>query len=104
MCPSAKPAGQSYRVSSIQAIAIVLPFDRAELLAWVEALLRRVPQDKRIPVQSFKFAGVEVDFERAEVRKAGTPGEHGQQGFAALAVPGGPSRPRGAAEGTAANV
>jgi two-component system alkaline phosphatase synthesis response regulator PhoP len=47
------------------------PFDPTELLARVEALLRRVRQDKRIPVQSFKFGDVEVDFERAEVRKAG---------------------------------
>jgi two-component system alkaline phosphatase synthesis response regulator PhoP len=47
------------------------PFDPTELLARVEALLRRVRQDKRIPVQSFKFADVEVDFERAEVRKGG---------------------------------
>lgn len=47
------------------------PFDPAELLARVEALLRRVRQDKRIPVQSFQFADVEVDFERAEVRKGG---------------------------------
>jgi two-component system alkaline phosphatase synthesis response regulator PhoP len=47
------------------------PFDPAELLARVEALLRRVRQEKRIPVQTFKFGDVEVDFERAEVRKAG---------------------------------
>jgi two-component system alkaline phosphatase synthesis response regulator PhoP len=47
------------------------PFDPSELLARVEALLRRVRQDKRIPVQSFKFADVEVDFERAEVHKGG---------------------------------
>jgi two-component system alkaline phosphatase synthesis response regulator PhoP len=47
------------------------PFDPSELLARVEALLRRVRQDKRIPVQTFKFGDVEVDFERAEVHKAG---------------------------------
>jgi len=47
------------------------PFDPSELLARVEALLRRVRQDKRIPVQAFKFGDVEVDFERAEVHKAG---------------------------------
>jgi two-component system alkaline phosphatase synthesis response regulator PhoP len=47
------------------------PFDPSELLARVEALLRRVRQEKRIPVQAFKFGDVEVDFERAEVRKAG---------------------------------
>jgi two-component system alkaline phosphatase synthesis response regulator PhoP len=47
------------------------PFDPAELLARVEALLRRIQKDNRIPVQSFKFGDVEVDFDRAEVQKAG---------------------------------
>ena len=49
------------------------PFDPAELLARVEALLRRVQKDNRIPVQSFEFADVRVDFERAELLKAGQP-------------------------------
>jgi two-component system alkaline phosphatase synthesis response regulator PhoP len=49
------------------------PFDPRELLARVEALLRRVRQDRRIPVLSFQFDDVEVDFERAEVRRAGLP-------------------------------
>jgi len=49
------------------------PFDPRELLARVEALLRRVRQEKRIPVRSFQFDDVEVDFERAEVRRAGQP-------------------------------
>jgi two-component system alkaline phosphatase synthesis response regulator PhoP len=47
------------------------PFDPAELLARVEALLRRVHKENRIPVQTFHFSDVEVDFERADVRKAG---------------------------------
>jgi two-component system alkaline phosphatase synthesis response regulator PhoP len=49
------------------------PFDPRELLARVEALLRRVRQERRIPVRSFQFDDVEVDFERAEVRRAGLP-------------------------------
>ena len=49
------------------------PFDPAELLARVEALLRRVQKDHRIPVQSFQFGDIEVDFQRAEVQKQGQP-------------------------------
>jgi two-component system alkaline phosphatase synthesis response regulator PhoP len=49
------------------------PFDPAELLARVEALLRRVNKENRVNVRSFHFGDVEVDFERAEVRKAGIP-------------------------------
>ncbi len=49
------------------------PFDPAELLARVEALLRRVQKENRIPVQSFQFSDVEIDFERAVLMKAGQP-------------------------------
>jgi two-component system alkaline phosphatase synthesis response regulator PhoP len=49
------------------------PFDPAELLARVEALLRRVHKDKRIAVRSFRFSDVDVDFERLEVVKGGRP-------------------------------
>lgn len=49
------------------------PFDPAELLARIEALLRRVQKEKRVPVREFRFGEVEVDFERAEVRKSGQP-------------------------------
>ena len=45
------------------------PFDPAELLARVEALLRRIRKEGRIPVRTIAFDDVEVDFERAEVRK-----------------------------------
>jgi two-component system alkaline phosphatase synthesis response regulator PhoP len=47
------------------------PFDPAELLARIEALLRRLRKSHDIGVRSFRFGEVEVDFERAEVRKHG---------------------------------
>jgi two-component system, OmpR family, alkaline phosphatase synthesis response regulator PhoP len=49
------------------------PFDPAELLARIEALLRRLRKGHEIAVRSFHFGDVEVDFERAEVRKRGEP-------------------------------
>lgn len=52
---------------------LIKPFDPAELLARIEALLRRVRKNGHTPVRSFRFDGVEVDFERAEVRKRGAP-------------------------------
>src|SRR5205807_1615886 len=42
------------------------PFVPAELLARVEALLRRVRKANRMPVHTFEFGDVAVDFERAE--------------------------------------
>jgi two-component system alkaline phosphatase synthesis response regulator PhoP len=47
------------------------PFDPAELLARIEALLRRVHKEGRIPVQTYAFADVQIDFNRAEVRRNG---------------------------------
>ena len=48
------------------------PFDVAELLARVEARLRRAPEAPASgPVQAYRFAGVEADFRRAEVRRDG---------------------------------
>jgi DNA-binding response OmpR family regulator len=52
---------------------LAIPFDPSELLARVEALLRRVEKENRILVRTFQFDDVEMDFERAKVRKAGQP-------------------------------
>ncbi|MDQ1406234.1 MAG: two-component system, OmpR family, alkaline phosphatase synthesis response regulator PhoP [Acidobacteriaceae bacterium] len=49
------------------------PFDPAELLARVEALQRRVNKENRVNVHTFHFGDVEINFETAEVRKAGLP-------------------------------
>src|SRR5579862_5960828 len=49
------------------------PFDPAELLARVEALLRRVNKKNLTPALRFQFGNVQVDFEKAEVLKAGLP-------------------------------
>ena len=47
------------------------PFDPNELLARVEALLRRIQKDNRIPLKAFQFGEIQVDFERAELLKRG---------------------------------
>jgi two-component system alkaline phosphatase synthesis response regulator PhoP len=49
------------------------PFDPAELLARLEALLRRIRRENQIPVQTFGFGAVEIDFRLAQVRKNGRP-------------------------------
>jgi two-component system alkaline phosphatase synthesis response regulator PhoP len=48
------------------------PFEPPELLARVEALLRRVKKEGLPSVASFQFGDVVVDFERAEAKKAGS--------------------------------
>jgi two-component system alkaline phosphatase synthesis response regulator PhoP len=49
------------------------PFEPPELLARIEALLRRVKREKPTPVARYQFDNVEVDFERSDVRKNGQP-------------------------------
>ncbi|MGJ5817309.1 response regulator transcription factor [Paludibaculum fermentans] len=49
------------------------PFDPSELLARVEALLRRVHKESFPAVLRFQFGSVQVDFEKAELLKDGSP-------------------------------
>jgi two-component system alkaline phosphatase synthesis response regulator PhoP len=49
------------------------PFDPSELLARVEALLRRINKEGQIHVRNYEFGNIQVDFEKAEVLKKGEP-------------------------------
>lgn len=49
------------------------PFEPSELLARIEALLRRVRKENRAQVLQFQFGDVEADFEKGSIRKAGVP-------------------------------
>lgn len=52
---------------------LIKPFEPPELLARIEALLRRVNKQGRAPVLRFQFGNVEVDFDKGEAWKAGAP-------------------------------
>jgi two-component system alkaline phosphatase synthesis response regulator PhoP len=49
------------------------PFDPQELLARVEALLRRVTKENLTPVVKYQFGKVQVDFQKSEVQRDGQP-------------------------------
>jgi two-component system alkaline phosphatase synthesis response regulator PhoP len=49
------------------------PFEVIELLARIEALLRRAPKTHSNSADAFRFGAVSVDFKRAEVRKENEP-------------------------------
>lgn len=51
------------------------PFDMMELLARIEALLRRAPTGSVVSSGAYRFGDVEVDFRRAEVARSGKPVE-----------------------------
>ena len=49
------------------------PFEMVELLARIEALLRRAPSTSGASLERFQFGDVIADVRKAEVTKAGTP-------------------------------
>jgi two-component system, OmpR family, alkaline phosphatase synthesis response regulator PhoP len=48
------------------------PFEMMELLARLEALLRRVPANV-VATESYQFGDIRIDFRRAEIARAGEP-------------------------------
>ena len=66
---------------------LVKPFEMAELLARVEALLRRTstpPAPSGTATESYRFGDIAVDFRRAEVTKGGKPLELSAREFKLL--------------------
>jgi two-component system alkaline phosphatase synthesis response regulator PhoP len=49
------------------------PFEMIELLARLEALLRRAPAASTAPPEAYHFGDVQIDFRRAEVLRNGQP-------------------------------
>ncbi len=50
---------------------VAKPFEMIELLARIEALLRRAPVVQAAPAETYQFGPVQVDFRRAEVDRNG---------------------------------
>ncbi|MEZ5285061.1 MAG: response regulator transcription factor [Vicinamibacterales bacterium] len=60
------------------------PFDTSELLARLEALLRRAPAKAGVSLERYQFGDVAVDVRRAEVTKGGEPLELSAKEFQLL--------------------
>jgi len=60
------------------------PFDFAELLARLEALLRRVPSVPPATKDTYRFSDIAIDFPRTEVSKNGIPIELSAREFKLL--------------------
>jgi two-component system alkaline phosphatase synthesis response regulator PhoP len=63
---------------------VTKPFDIGELLARVEALLRRAPQTRPAPISRIQFGDVEVDLNGAVVRRNGAKVELSAREFSLL--------------------
>ncbi len=62
---------------------VTKPFEMMELLARIEAKLRRAPMTPH-PTEGYQFGGIRVDFRRAEVTKDGAPLELSAREFQLL--------------------
>ena len=62
---------------------VTKPFEMVELLARIEAKLRRAPSTPH-PTEGYQFGGIRVDFRRAEVMKEGAPLELSAREFQLL--------------------
>jgi two-component system alkaline phosphatase synthesis response regulator PhoP len=62
---------------------VTKPFEMVELLARIEAKLRRAPAALH-PVEGYQFGDVRVDFRRAEITKGGAPLELSAREFQLL--------------------
>jgi len=60
------------------------PFEMMELLARVEALLRRIPASAGSPRDTYRFGGILVDFRKAEVLQNNVPVEMSAREFQLL--------------------
>jgi two-component system, OmpR family, alkaline phosphatase synthesis response regulator PhoP len=60
------------------------PFDTMELLARLEALMRRAPATSGVALERYQFGNVQVDVRRAEVNRAGEPLELSAKEFQLL--------------------
>jgi two-component system, OmpR family, alkaline phosphatase synthesis response regulator PhoP len=62
---------------------VTKPFDTHELLARIEATLRRAPVAAR-PTEHYRFGDIAIDFRKAEVSRAGRPVELSAREFQLL--------------------
>jgi two-component system alkaline phosphatase synthesis response regulator PhoP len=62
---------------------VTKPFEMIELLARIEAKLRRAPSAPH-PTEGYQFGGIRIDFRRAEVMKEGAPLELSAREFQLL--------------------
>jgi two-component system, OmpR family, alkaline phosphatase synthesis response regulator PhoP len=63
---------------------VTKPFEMIELVARVEALLRRAPASSAVALERYRFGEVAVDVRRAEVTKEGQPVELSAKEFQLL--------------------